>query len=192
MATTWTSIRIAQVIGLGGAAWLSGNIASLSLITIPTLLNSHAQSQSQSQSSPSPTNRPLTPHTLAQQWRQTYELGKSQNRPISLIIASSFAFLAYKSRSLASASPRNVVVLYGIAAVLTMGIAPFTALVMSGTNEKLIGLSDGKGKGPSEKDGVDVEGKEVRGLLEGWGRLNGVRSLLPLFGGVVGVIAALA
>ncbi|PVH82444.1 DUF1772-domain-containing protein [Cadophora sp. DSE1049] len=187
MATPWTSIRIAQVIGLGGAAWLSGNIASLSLITIPTLLNSHTQSQSQP-SSPSSKTSPLTPHTIALQWRQTYELGKSQNRPISLAIASSFAFLAFKASS--AAGPRNQVMLYGLAAVLTMGIAPFTALVMSGTNERLIGMSEGKGVGMSGKE--DVEGKEVRGMLEGWGRLNGVRSLLPLLGGVVGVVAALA
>ena len=73
-----------------------------------------------------------------------------------------------------------------------MGIAPFTALVMSGTNERLIALSEGKGAGVGGKEKEDVQGREVRGLLEGWGRLNAVRSLLPLAGGLVGVFAALA
>lgn len=82
--------------------------------------------------------------------------------------------------------------LYGLAAVLTMGIAPFTALVMSGTNERLIVLSEGKGAGVGGKEKEDVQGKEVRGLLEGWGRLNAVRSLLPLAGALVGAFAALA
>jgi len=82
--------------------------------------------------------------------------------------------------------------LYGLAAILTMGIAPFTVLVMSGTNERLIGLSEGKGDGVRGKEKEDVQGREVRGLLEGWSRLNGVRSLLPLAGGLVGVFAALA
>ncbi|KAH7348571.1 hypothetical protein BKA65DRAFT_594371 [Rhexocercosporidium sp. MPI-PUGE-AT-0058] len=175
MATAWTSICIAQVIGLGGAAWLSGNIASLSLITIPTLLNSQTQSQSQSQSTP------LSSRTLALQWRHTYELGKAQNRPISAVIASSFAYLAFKSRT---GGPRNVVAMYGLAALLTVGIAPFTVLVMRGVNESLIGLSEGDGK---DREGED----EVRGLLERWARLNGVRSLLPFVGGVVGAFAVL-
>lgn len=76
-----------------------------------------------------------------------------------------------------------------------MSIAPFTALVMSRTNEELIemsegrGFSDGNGNG---KENVERNGKEVRGLLERWGKLNGVRSVLPLLGGVVGVVAVLA
>ncbi|KAL5322615.1 hypothetical protein ACEPPN_010588 [Leptodophora sp. 'Broadleaf-Isolate-01'] len=182
MATTWTSIRIAQVIGLGGAAWLSGNISSLTLITIPTLLNSHTQSQTQP--------KPLTPHTLAQQWRHTYELGKSQNRPISAMIASSFAFLAFKART--AGGPRSILALYGLAALLTVGIAPFTVLVMRGTNERLISLSEGTGRGIGKVGSEQEQEEEVRGLLERWGRLNGVRGLLPLFGGVVGVFAVLA
>ncbi|KAL2064345.1 hypothetical protein VTL71DRAFT_4839 [Oculimacula yallundae] len=47
MATSQTSIRIAQVFGLGGAAWLSGNIFSLSLLAVPGLQNSYSHIQTQ-------------------------------------------------------------------------------------------------------------------------------------------------
>lgn len=74
--------------------------------------------------------------------------------------------------------------LYGLAALLCVGIAPFTVGVMKGTNDRLIELSEGAEQ--------KVEEGEVRGLLEKWGRLNGVRSLLPVLGGVAGVVAVLA
>ncbi|OWO98044.1 hypothetical protein B2J93_8269 [Marssonina coronariae] len=167
-----TSFRIAQIVGLSGAAWLSGNIASLSLITVPTLLNSQT-----------PSGRQLSPRTLARQWRQTYEIGKSQNRPASALIGASFAFLAYRSR----AGPRHVMGLYGLAALLTMGIAPFTLLAMAGTNGRLIRKSEEEGDAKESAE----EGEEMKASLESWGRLNAVRSLLPLVGGAVAVIAAL-
>jgi hypothetical protein len=72
--------------------------------------------------------------------------------------------------------------MYGMAAVLTVGIVPWTILAMSGTNERLIAVAEGKGK---EDEG------EVGVLLGRWTALNGVRSLFPLLGSVVAVMAVL-
>ncbi|GFF56829.1 hypothetical protein IFM58399_10408 [Aspergillus lentulus] len=69
----WPSVgfRVAQAIGFIGAAWLSGNIAALSMNAVPSLLRSQKE-----------TNLPLT--ATAKQWREMYEAGKAQNRPPSL------------------------------------------------------------------------------------------------------------
>lgn len=82
--------------------------------------------------------------------------------------------------------------LYGLAALCTVGIAPFTLLAMAQTNEQLIERSEGRGGSGEGKKGVDEdEDEEVKRLLESWTRRNAVRSLLPLVGGAAAVIAAL-
>lgn len=83
-----------------------------------------------------------------------------------------------------------MVALYGLAAVLTMGIAPFTVAVMGRTNGRLIELAT-RGE-ERKKEGEEEERKEVGELLGRWKVLNGVRSLLPFLGGVAGVVAVLA
>lgn len=83
-----------------------------------------------------------------------------------------------------------MIALYGLAALLTVGIAPYTLVIMKGTNGRLIAKSEEKETVREGKTGGE-EG-EVRGLLESWARLNAVRSLLPLVGGLAGVMAALA
>ncbi|GAQ12293.1 hypothetical protein ALT_9614 [Aspergillus lentulus] len=66
----WPSVgfRVAQAIGFTGAAWLSGNIAALSMNAVPSLLRSQKE-----------TNLPLT--ATAKQWREMYGAGKAQNPP---------------------------------------------------------------------------------------------------------------
>ena len=78
--------------------------------------------------------------------------------------------------------------LYGTAALLTIGIVPWTLLVMSETNRKLIAKAGEKG----DLKGSGVGDEEVRGLLRKWTTLNGIRSVLPLLGSAVGMVAVLA
>jgi hypothetical protein len=213
-----TSFRIAQAVGLTGAAWLSGvlshplnfpsslistldqgretqkvvfnhhhvsftdflpgNIASLSLISIPALTKSQDS---------------IPPRILAKQWNDLYDLGRTQNPPIAGVTAASFSYLAWSVRpgtSLRLLAPRNAMQLYAAAAVFTLGIVPYTLLTMNSTNNKLIvkaGKVDVNGKG---LEGTG-DNKEVGELLRKWQGLNGIRSVIPLLGVVAGFMAVL-
>ncbi|KIN09011.1 hypothetical protein OIDMADRAFT_141184 [Oidiodendron maius Zn] len=179
MAFVPISFRIAQAVGITGAAWLSGNIASLSLISVPALIQSGSKD-----SVPSP--------VLAQQWKYNFEKGKSQNPPIAAASASAFSYLAWSVRSgsrLRSIVPKNSIQLYTTAAILTLGIVPYTLLAMQSTNSKLIAKSEAwKGVAISGTS----EDAEFIELVEKWTFLNGVRSSLPLAGAIAGFIAVLA
>ncbi|KAL4770016.1 hypothetical protein BDW60DRAFT_218354 [Aspergillus nidulans var. acristatus] len=132
-----------QAIGVTGAAWLPGNIALFSMNVVPSLLRS-----------PTETNLPMT--TLAKQWREIYETGKHQNPPVAAITAASFV--------LSRPAPYIRAGFYASAALLTLGIVPFTLVAMSSTNNALIA---------------------------DWVVLNRVRSLLPLLGSLTGIAVAL-
>jgi hypothetical protein len=74
------------------------------------------------------------------------------------------------------AQSRDVVWLWG--AALIFAVVPFTLLVIFPTNSKLL------------EPGRDPASAETRALLEAWGRLHAVRSLLSLVAGVLFIWAA--
>lgn len=76
--------------------------------------------------------------------------------------------------------------LYGLAAILTIGIVPYTLVAMNATNQKLLVKAEEK---VGAKDVVKDE--EVGALLRKWTTLNGVRSMLPLVGTAAGFLAML-
>lgn len=76
--------------------------------------------------------------------------------------------------------------LYGLAALLTIGIVPWTLLFMNATNQKLLVKAE---ENVGAKDVVKDE--EVGDLLRKWTTLNGVRSVLPLLGSTVAFLAML-
>jgi hypothetical protein len=78
--------------------------------------------------------------------------------------------------------------LYGTAALLTIGIVPWTILAMNETNRKLTAKAQEK----VGMKGSGVRDEDVHGLLRKWTTLNGIRSVLPLLGGVVAMVAVLA
>ncbi|PYH88764.1 DUF1772-domain-containing protein [Aspergillus ellipticus CBS 707.79] len=167
------SFRISQALGLAGAAWLSGSITSLSLLTIPSLLASHS-------------THTISLATLTQQFRLVYEYGKQRMPPVALLTATNFLYLAWSVRpgtALAVLAPRHSAVGYAVAVALTVGIVPWTAAAMGRVNAGLLGWEesvDGKREGEEER---------VVGLLRRWGWLNVGRGLLPLLGGLVSVVA---
>lgn len=126
--------------------------------------------------------------TLAKQWRKVFEAGKAQNPPVAAITSSAFLYLAWCVRSGSPMFVRAVAgrsALYCSAAVLTLGIVPYTFAVMRKTNSKLIEKAT-IDPTVAEKDGGDIDE-----LVHSWIALNSFRSLLPLAGGVVGIFAAL-
>lgn len=60
--------------------------------------------------------------------------------------------------------------------------------MMSSTNNKLIAKTEEEIPG---KGGAAVKDEEVEGLLKKWTTLNGVRSVFPLLGSAVALVAIL-
>ncbi|OJD34132.1 uncharacterized protein BKCO1_2500049 [Diplodia corticola] len=178
MSTTFT-ILIARAIGIGGAFWLSGNIAALALISVPACTSAFHDGAA-------------TTVSLTRLWRHTYERGKAQNPPIAALTTASLSFLAWSTRHVGAphGSVLRPLYLYGAAAALTIGIVPYTILTMRGTNNKLIKNSEEIGRQGVAAPASREEESEVEELLGRWMWLNGVRSVLPALGGVAAVVAA--
>ncbi|PKX92861.1 DUF1772 domain-containing protein [Aspergillus novofumigatus IBT 16806] len=104
-----TTFRAAQVLGLTGAAWLSGNIFSLSLISTPALLQSLHEKQMQ--------NPPIAAATAAVFFYLAWSV--RDGTALSLVAAPNSSFL------------------YAVSGMLTVGIVPFTLAFMMGTNRSL-------------------------------------------------------
>ncbi|GIK03439.1 hypothetical protein Aspvir_007508 [Aspergillus viridinutans] len=169
-----TAFRAGQVLGLTGAAWLSGNMFSLSLITIPALLRSLHEKQ-------------ITPSTAAKVWANIYNAGKMQNPPLAAATAAVFFYLAWSVRdgtALSLVAGQNSSMLYAVSGLLTGGVIPFTLACIMGTNRALEAMV-------GSKDEIEASRTEVGSLLERWGVLNAVRGGLPLVGAVVAALAAI-
>ncbi|RAH67383.1 DUF1772 domain-containing protein [Aspergillus aculeatinus CBS 121060] len=190
MTTNPLAYRTAQAIGFTGAAWLSGTIASQSLITIPALL---ARDPTPDPDSTHQTPGASSPKTL-KIWERISTASTAQTAPVAAGTAAAFIYLAWtvaraveppqllqflsSSSSSRYASPGRW---YAAAAVLTVGVVPYSAVVMRGTDWQILRVVEGEGEGGAEK---------TSGLLKRWAVLNAVRSLLPLVGGLCGFAAA--
>ncbi|KAJ5176285.1 DUF1772-domain-containing protein [Penicillium canariense] len=171
MASYPFGFRVAQAIGISGAAWLSGNIAALSMNVTPALLRSRRED-----------NVPSA--TLAKQWRNMYENGKTQNPPIAAAVAASFFYLAWSVRTgapLFKNTAYSRTALFSAAAILTLGIVPFTVAAMSRTNNQLL---------EKAQSNSGVSDAETPILIQRWTTLNGIRGYLPLAGAAVGLVAS--
>ncbi|KAH0558644.1 hypothetical protein GP486_004704 [Trichoglossum hirsutum] len=180
MATSRISFRMAQAFGVVGAAWLSGNIAALSLISVPALSRSQAQDSVQ-------------PGILSKQWKYNYEAGKTQNPPVAVAVAASFSYLAWSVRSgtqLGRLAPAHSVQLFSTAAILTIGIIPYTIIAMRPTNNKLLAKAEQEFDLKGASASVTSDDREVGELLKKWTFLNGIRSLMPLLGSAAALLAA--
>ncbi|KAJ5805253.1 hypothetical protein N7474_011140 [Penicillium riverlandense] len=165
------SFRVAQAVGLSGAAWLSGNISSLSMISMPSLLRSHREN-----------NVPTS--ILVKQWRHLYDYGSSQNPPLSVVVAGALFYCAWSVReggALFRPAQTSLAGLYVAAGLLVMAIPPWTLGAMAGTNNALKKTALSKSE-PSDEETI--------GLLNTWTTLNGIRGIFPLVGGFVGLTAA--
>ncbi|KAH8698788.1 hypothetical protein BGW36DRAFT_448809 [Talaromyces proteolyticus] len=175
MSSYSLAFRAVQVLGITGAAWLSGNISVLSMNAIPRLAHSGRE-------------HGATLNLVAKQWNSIYDTGKAQNPPIAILITSSFLYLAWATRSggpFFRQARSSCARFYFAAALLTLSIVPFTLILMNSTNTALRKLA-----ASSEESSRNADVQSAS-LLERWVTLNGIRGLLPLAGSVVGLIGAL-
>ena len=150
-----------------------GNIAAFSFVAAPALLRSYNEGSASAS-------------TVVKQWRSIYEAGKAQNPPIAAVTASAFLYLAWASRSgknVAGPMAWEISTLYGTATFLTLGIIPFTLIFMRGNLNALVS------KANMDAVSADKSGLEIQRLISKWIALNAIRSMLPLAGSVVGMIA---
>ncbi|KAL0565521.1 hypothetical protein V5O48_016506 [Marasmius crinis-equi] len=165
--STGIGIRIAQALGIAGSAWLSGSISSLSIISAPALLAPSSLA--------SPTHATI-------QWKALYNTGKNTMPPVAVAASAAYFYLAF---TLHKAS-LELTKLYATAGVLTLGIVPYTILIMSGTNAAI---------GRKAVDGLALQKEtttsgELKVLVGRWINMNLARGLLPLAGTAFAAYAA--
>ncbi|KAJ5126811.1 hypothetical protein N7448_007590 [Penicillium atrosanguineum] len=144
------------------------------LVTVPILL---AQSEDG-----------LSTGTMLQIWHRLYKCGHSQNPKLAVVSSSAFAYLAW----CASRTPgdRVSMFLFGAAASLVTGIVPFTLLFMLPTNHSILAKVAEAEMSPNASV-QKPEHNTSKQLLAHWATLTGLRGLLPLVGGIVGLLAVL-
>lgn len=79
----------------------------------------------------------------------------------------------------------NISAMYLASALLVIGIVPWTLLFMPATNSALISIAR------MDANAIDKLGSEIMDLANKWNILNGIRSVFPLAGAVIGITAAL-
>jgi len=164
-------IRLAQTIGITTSSILGGFVASASFQLVPRLLES-----------PTP--------LLLKQWGNAYNIGKKNAPPFAALSAACYFYLAY---TLPSHAEKSKLYGYLVAGALTVGIAPYTLLVMMGTNKKLLAKVDETKTLGVKDEVVDVGlGNETaHKLVDYWGLLNVGRAVLLVVGSLVGTWTAL-
>ncbi|KAL3420734.1 DUF1772 domain containing protein [Phlyctema vagabunda] len=161
-------IRTAQVLGIFTSTLTAGASIGLSSQLVPRLLES-----------PTP--------LMLKQWNRSFQSGKKNMPPLALLAASSYFFLAYRSRQLVGANAATWK-LYLAAGLLSFGIIPYTLLFMMPTNKKLLAKVD-ETAALSFKDEVVEAGlgeETAHKLIDKWGLLNLGRGVMLAFSGLLG------
>lgn len=148
-ALTPNTARVLQTIGLTTTAILAGASASFSLYAVPRILES-----------PTP--------LLLKQFKNMYNAGHDSLPAGTVVAASSLLYLAYDSHAAGTVAWRG----YVTAAVLAVGIVPYTIAVMLGTNNVLLGMAEEK------EEKLEKRAAEVKILVDRWAIMNLGRSAL--------------
>jgi hypothetical protein len=159
---TPTTLRLAQGTTLLLSSLTAGTSLSLSYFLIPRLLES-------------PTPVMLT------QWARTYARGAAVMPAAALLSAAGMFWLSFVSKA-----GERVKGGYLAGGLLTVGIVPYTILVMTGTNKTLKGLEGEMGiesaaAAAGKEVGVEAE-RSAKGLVDWWGVLNLGRAGLLIAG----------
>ncbi|KAH8840749.1 hypothetical protein MCOR27_009062 [Pyricularia oryzae] len=164
-----STIKAVQVASLFTIAASSGAKLGLSIFAVPRLLES-----------PGP--------LMLQQWDRMFVSGRAILPAADVLSALGFSYLAY-SRVFGERTAK----MYALAAALSVGIVPYTFLVMSRTNNKLRRRAE-LTKSMSITD-ESLESAEVRQgdkfLVDHWGVLNLGRTAMLAAAGLVGLYASL-
>ncbi|KAL1844365.1 hypothetical protein VTJ49DRAFT_44 [Mycothermus thermophilus] len=178
-----TAVRLAQGTALFLSSVVTGVSFSLSAFLVPRLLES-------------PTPIMLT------QLRRTSARAKHTMPFLVLGSAASYLYLSLGSRyfhpHLLTLSQTRA---YLAAAALTLGIVPYTRLVMAGTNGQIAKLEESSGLAAVSLTGkaevaaeAEVEAQRERnakGLVDWWGVLNLGRTGFLMAGAVCGLVATI-
>ena len=135
----------------------------------------------------------LAPEPLvARQWKKVYDRGVSTSPPLALTSALMFSFVSYKWYGTLNQPKAE---LYGLSALLTIGIVPYTLLVMLPTNKKLMNRAEEAEALSAEQQliGAKDTSKDpsTKELLDRWATHNLARGLFPLAGSVLGLWTSL-
>lgn len=122
----------------------------------------------------------LAPPELAtKQWAKLYYIGRARGPTISAAGLLAYIYLAYASGHTVSPAEGYA---YLAAGATTIAIVPYTFVAMMPTNNEIEQLA-----GETEK--AAASGERVRYLMRKWYKLNLVRSIFPLSGFVIGLLA---
>ncbi|KAL9125952.1 MAG: hypothetical protein Q9217_004912 [Psora testacea] len=190
MAATPLGIRIAQTIGITSAAFVSGEYRSpayltsaderrtgatlcISYLYVPSLL--------------------LSPNPLVvRQWNKSFDVGKVVHPGIAMISIIAYGYLAYQMKGTLD---QHKAELYGICALSSIMIWPWTMVGMMPTNKKLFRKNDEAAAVSGNEDITEVglpKGESAKELIDRWSTLNLVRGFMPLVGAVLGVWATVS
>ncbi|KAI1502500.1 hypothetical protein F5X99DRAFT_156629 [Biscogniauxia marginata] len=148
-----TPLTVAAGTGVLASAWAAGVGTSLSLFSIPTILNGGASAD-----------------VMLRQWKFHFLRGRAFMPGLGTINAVNFWFAAY-SRWSRGLEWRG----FAAGGASTFFMIPFTVAFILGTNKKLTAAADGETEKPMSED-------TVRALIKKWGDLNAVRAVVSLVG----------
>ncbi|KAL1956732.1 hypothetical protein VTO42DRAFT_6882 [Malbranchea cinnamomea] len=193
MSNIGNAARVAQAVGITASAFAAGSIFTFSLAMIPALLLPSTNSPKRTFDSQEQPGTPIS--HVCTQWRHAYNVGKATMPFISLVAGAAYTYAAHSFRKLPA---RDVTTsnMYLIAAALSIGIIPYTLVVMQPTNKRLMGRAEQADvEGPTAREKVDIRASKedtvVINWLKTWRTLNFVRALLPFSASLLGVSATL-
>ncbi|KAF2024554.1 hypothetical protein EK21DRAFT_104576 [Setomelanomma holmii] len=165
-------VHIAHMVGIAGAAFLSGFIACFSHAGVPTLN--------------------LAPvDILVKEFRTMYNIGKSTSPLFAVIVTMCNGFSAYHSKDSTSLVLRSVspFALYLAATMCVPCIIPYTVLYMEPTvNVKLLDMGAKAEKGAKARD-LGTSEKDIRDMLVRWKGMNFIRAAIVGTGALLTGIA---
>ncbi|KAG8169730.1 hypothetical protein KVR01_000475 [Diaporthe batatas] len=148
-------------------SFLSGTMASLSLIAVPVFMDTTGDATQ-----------------LVHQWARMYEYGHKAMPTISVGVCILHVYMA-ASKKRRGDLDRGRRVFSALAGVSTVLMLPFTWLFMVPTNNELFRL---EALSRMESPGAfDLRGADVKGLVGHWAELHAIRCIFPLAGAVLGM-----
>ncbi|KAI8957520.1 hypothetical protein F5Y11DRAFT_84566 [Daldinia sp. FL1419] len=150
-------MTLAATGGILGSAWISGNIAALSICAVPAILQSGT-----------------TAEGLLRGWNLQFTRGMHYLPTTGAAIALNYLYLAFRHHGRGQEWKG-----YAAGALSNLLLIPFTVIFIGGINSKMIAANSGVGKQLSQET--------ARHLITLWGKLNGVRIFMPLAGAALGL-----
>ena len=188
-----TILKVAQIGGTFGAAFLSGKVASKGRVVLLVNHSSIGYIACFSYAGV-PTLSEAPVNTLVKQFSRMYAIGKKSSPPIAIAATVCNGFCAYQSRgkSILIGGLVSPFAMYVAAAVSVMCIVPYTILYMEpAVNRMLLDLGSQVGKGV-KAELLGVRERDIKKALIRWKGLNFVRAALAGMGTLFAAVAIVA